>query len=751
MDTAPLLANLNSQQREAATYLGGPVLVFAGAGSGKTRVLTYRIAHLLSMGIHPANILAITFTNKAAEEMKGRVQSLLGPQKDLWISTFHSLCARLLRRDGHLIGLDRSFVIYDTQDQMTAIKQVIGDSGLDSKRYQPGSVLAQISAQKNELVDAEEYERRAQGFYEERIAQLYKQYQRLLNKNVALDFDDLLVKACELLQGSRPAREHYQERFHHILVDEYQDTNHAQYMLVSLLAQKHRNLLVVGDDDQNIYTFRGASLRNILEFEKDYPEAKVIRLEQNYRSTQNILDAAYYVVKNNAQRVGKRLWTENPQGQRVVLRTLLDESEEGQFVIDEILSLRSSQGLACKDFAVLYRTHAQSRVFEESLIRREVPYIIVGGIRFYERREIKDILAYLRLITGSSDFISLERIINVPKRGIGEATLARIEGFSREKGLPVVETLSLAQDIPGLAGPARSKVAAFGKMLEGLMEDFAGRTVYETTEAVLGRTGYADALKADGSIEAITRLENIEEFLTVALEFDRRGEGGLQEFLEGVSLVSDIDTVDERKDAVMLMTLHSAKGLEFPVVFLVGMEEGVFPHARSIGEMDQIEEERRLCYVGMTRAKRLLYMVHTQVRTLYGRTTQGIRSRFIEEIPAELLEAPDQVAAAGVNQETGGERWGTGGGSGGPAQQTSPNRRDQSYESPRRKAQSKWEPPPFSGETEFRVGDRVVHPKLGPGTVVSAKGAGMDTEVSVAFPGKGIKTLIARYANLTKE
>jgi len=744
LETAPLLSNLNPQQREAATYLGGPVLVFAGAGSGKTRVLTYRIAHLISLGVGPANILAITFTNKAADEMKGRVQTLLGPQKDLWISTFHALCARLLRRDGHLIGLDRSFAIYDTQDQLTAIKQVIGDSGLDSKRYQPGAVLAQISAQKNELVDADEFERRAQGFYEERIAQLYQQYQRLLNKNVALDFDDLLVKACELLRSSRAAREHYQERFHHILVDEYQDTNHAQYVLVSLLAQKHRNLLVVGDDDQNIYSFRGASLRNILEFTKDYPEAKAIRLEQNYRSTQNILDAAYYVIKNNARRVQKRLWTENPQGRLVVLKTARDEFEEGQFVLDEILSLRRSLDLGYKDFAVLYRTHAQSRVFEEALVRREMPYVIVGGIRFYERREIKDILAYLRLISGSSDFLSLGRIINVPRRGIGEVTMDRIEAYAREKGLPMVETLARAQEIPGLSGPAKSKVAAFGQTLNGLMEDFAGRTVYETTAAVLERTGYADVLRADGSIEAMTRLENIEEFLSVALEFDRRGEGGLLEFLEGVTLVSDIDTVDEKKDAVMLMTLHSAKGLEFPVVFLVGMEEGVFPHARSIGEMDQLEEERRLCYVGMTRAKRLLYLVHTQVRTLFGRTGLGIRSRFIDEIPSELLNMPDRVAGdQGREERVAGAPTDTGAA---VAAASHNSRRDS-----RRKAQSKWEPPPFVGETEFRPGDKVMHPKLGPGTVVSTKGTGPETEVSVAFPDRGIKTLIARYANLTKE
>jgi DNA helicase-2/ATP-dependent DNA helicase PcrA len=742
LDTSSLLARLNPQQREAATYLGGPVLVFAGAGSGKTRVLTYRIAHLLSLGVRPANILAITFTNKAAEEMKGRVQSLLGPQKDLWISTFHSLCARLLRRDGHLIGLDRSFVIYDTQDQLTAMKQVVGDSGLDAKRYQPGSVLAQISTQKNELVDAEEYERRARGFYEERIAELYKKYQLLLSKNVALDFDDLLLRACELLQSSRPAREHYQERFHHILVDEYQDTNHAQYVLVSQLAQRHRNLLVVGDDDQNIYTFRGASLRNILEFEDDYPEAKVIRLEQNYRSTQNILDAAYYVIKNNAQRVGKRLWTENPQGQRAILRTLPDESDEAGLIVDEIRALRSSRGLAYRDFAVLYRTHAQSRVIEESMIKRGVPYVIVGGIRFYERREIKDILAYLRLIAGSSDFISLGRIINVPKRGIGEATVAKIEAFARDRSLPVVQALAHADEIPGLTGQARSKVTAFGRLLERLTEDFAGRTVYETAEAVMTQTGYADALKADGSIEALTRLENVQEFLSVAMDFDRRGEGGLVEFLEGVSLVSDIDSVDEKKDAVMLMTLHSAKGLEFSVVFLVGLEEGVFPHARAIGEPDQIEEERRLCYVGMTRAKNLLYMLHAQARTLYGRTERRLRSRFIDEIPPELLDAPELAPVDRPDQSQ--EAYG-------PDRPSESYRPEKSTGALSRTSLSRWEPAPFTGETEFRPGDRVLHPKLGPGTVVSARGTGAETEVSVAFEGKGVKTLIARYANLTKE
>jgi DNA helicase-2/ATP-dependent DNA helicase PcrA len=727
-----ILENLNQEQREAASYVGGPILVFAGAGSGKTRVLTHRIAYLVACGVRAHNILAITFTNKAAEEVKERVRNLLGSDQQVWISTFHSFCARILRKDGHLIGLDRSFTIYDSQDQMTVMKEVVAESNLDDKRYQPGAVLAAISDAKNELVGPEQFAGRANGFYEERLADLYKRYQRRLNINLALDFDDLLIKAVELFQSSNAALSYYQDRFQHILVDEYQDTNRAQYVLVDLLAKRSRQLFVVGDDDQNIYTFRGASLRNILEFEKDYPEAKVVRLEQNYRSTPDILDAANHLISNNAHRVYKRLWTQNPTGPKTVMRRLADEYAEAQFVIGEIYRLRPEEGLTYSDFAALYRTHAQSRVLEECLIQREIPYVIVGGIRFYERKEIKDVLAHLRLIAGSKDFMSLKRIINLPRRGIGEVTLAKLEQFARDHDLGVMDALRKALEIPDMSTQARTRLAGFADLMSGLIEDLAGRSVFDTVDTVLQRTGYVAMLEEDGSIEAQTRLENIKEFLSVALEFDRRGAGGLEEFLEGVALVSNVDTMDEDKDAVVLMTLHSAKGLEFPVVFLVGLEEGVFPHMRSFDTPEEIEEERRLCYVGMTRARKRLYLLHTEVRTLFGRTEPRVPSRFIAEIPPELMDLePPKISPESSPKP--------------PQESSQPKSHFQ------RGAYSKFEPAAWTGESDFVPGDRVLHPKLGPGMVVARTGAGPETEITVAFPDKGVKTLIARYANLHKE
>lgn len=723
----PLLDNLNPQQRAAATHIDGPILVFAGAGSGKTRVLTHRIAYLVQCGVDAQNILAITFTNKAAGEMKERVKHLLGQAYEPWVSTFHAFCARVLRMDGHKIGVARSFIIYDSHDQTTAVKMVLSDMGLDDKRCQPALVLSTISKAKSELISPEAYAKKAHGFYEERLAEIYRRYQRQLATSDALDFDDLLMKTVELLERSPETLRYYQDRFLHILVDEYQDTNHAQYVLVNLLAKRHRNVFVVGDDDQNIYSFRGASSRNILEFERDYPEARVIRLEQNYRSTQNILDVAYSVIKNNRHRAQKRLWTENGTGRRTVQRRLSDEYDEARFVADEIMRLSSELRLGYSAFGVLYRTHAQSRVFEEVLMHRQIPYVIVGGIRFYERKEIKDVLSYLRLISGARDPISARRIINVPKRGIGESTLLRLEQYAYSKRISLVEAIYQLDQVPDLTAQARLRLEKFADMINDIAEATAGKKVYETIETVLSQTGYFSHLVEDGSVDALTRAENIRELMSVALEFDRLGSGGLDEFLEGVALLSDIDNVDDKKEAVVLMTLHSAKGLEFPVVFLVGLEEGVFPHMRSMSEPMELEEERRLCYVGMTRARRQLYLTHTYSRTLWGRTEGAIPSRFLSEVPAALLDVwqPDQQAVP-VPRE---------------------NRWQRASASPVVAVESdEW-----SNVTDFRPGDRVVHPRLGPGVVVSQKGSGPDAEIGVAFPDKGVKILLARYANLKKE
>jgi len=716
----PILDGLNPQQLEAATHIEGPILVFAGAGSGKTRVLTRRIAYLVRSGVSAHRILAITFTNKAAQEMKERAKALL-PRVDPWVSTFHSFCAWMLRQYGQNIGVSRSFVIYDTQDQVATMKRVLSDMALDDKRYHPSAMLATISNAKNDLLSAEQYARQVHGFFEQKAAEVYARYQRQLAANDALDFDDLLTKSVELLRNSPDTLKYYHDRFSYILVDEYQDTNHAQYVLVNMLSAKHKNIFVVGDDDQNIYSFRGASSKNIMQFEKDYPGAKIVRLEQNYRSTQNILDVAYHVIKNNRSRVDKRLWTQNGEGPRVMQRRLDDEYEEAGFVAHEVARLRQ-EGYAFKDFAVLYRTHAQSRVIEEVFMEKTVPYVIVGGIRFYERKEIRDILAYLRLVSGARDALSVRRIINVPRRGIGEVTLGRLEQYAQRNDISVLQALEHVDSIEDMGEGAKAKLRSFGQMINRVADLAAGKSVYNTTQIVLKESGYLGALIEDGSPEAQSRAENIQEFLSATLEFDRQATGGLAEFLESVSLVSDIDTVDDKKDAVVLMTLHSAKGLEFPVVFLVGLEEGVFPHMRSMMDPLELEEERRLCYVGMTRAQRRLYLTYTGTRTLWGRTESALPSRFLSEIPRELLDVEQQAAAGRVS----------------PRQE-------------RRMFAARHASDSFAGETEFCPGEKVIHPTLGSGTVVSQKGSGPDAEIGVAFPDKGVKILIARYANLKKE
>ncbi|MGQ9778528.1 MAG: DNA helicase PcrA [Bacillota bacterium] len=700
------LADLNERQREAVCHTEGPLLVLAGAGSGKTRVLTYRIAYLLAQGVPPGAILAVTFTNKAAEEMRSRVVALVGPvAKKIWVGTFHATCARILRADGKEIGIDPRFVIYDVQDQVAAVKEALAKLELSEKDFPPRSVLASISAAKNALVDPAAYEQTAFTFREKTVARLYPVYQEILRRCRALDFDDLLVETVRLFRTRPEVLRRYQDRWRYILIDEYQDTNHAQYVLVNLLAQKYRNICVVGDDDQSIYGFRQADIRNILEFEKDYPEARVVKLEQNYRSTKNILAAANGVIDRNLGRKPKRLWTENPAGEPVVVRRTFDEREEALFVVGEIERLCREEGRALSEFAVLYRTNAQSRPFEEILIQRGLPYRVVGGLRFYERKEIRDLLAYLRFIENPADVLSFRRIVNVPKRGIGEVSVERVIDFAAEKGIDLLAAIARAEAIPELSAKARAGLACFARAVTVARE--AG-SVLATTKTILAESGYMDELRREGTPEAQARLENIEEFLALAGRFDRESEDpSLASFLETVTLVAEADEYDPAAEAVTLMTLHAAKGLEFPVVFLVGLEEGLFPHLRAKEEGD-LEEERRLCYVGMTRAMERLYLTYTSLRAVYGDPRPTVPSRFLGEIP------PEVVAAA---------------------------------EAPAKKVEVSTGPPsPLS----YRLGERVIHPKWGPGTIVEIKGSGEEALLVVAFPGMGIKTLAVAYAPLSR-
>ncbi|MCL5046263.1 MAG: DNA helicase PcrA [Actinobacteria bacterium] len=732
-----ILANLNPEQREAASYLGGPLLILAGAGSGKTRVLTHRIAYLLEQGVSPFNILAITFTNKAAGEMKGRVEKLVGPvSKSIWVSTFHSACVRMLRRDIDKLGYEGSFVILDTDDQKTVVKECMKELDLSDKQFNPNAVLGSISNAKNELLGPEAFERRARDYFSQRTAQVYRLYQKKLRQNNALDFDDLIMKTVELLQARPDVLQYYQDKFHQVLVDEYQDTNHAQYVLVKLLAAKYRNLCVVGDDDQSVYSFRGANIRNILDFERDYPDAKVVKLEQNYRSTQKILSAAYHVVKNNFGRKDKRLWTKKGEGVPVAVYDASNEHDEAWFICNEIERLAADEGRKLSDFAVLYRTHAQSRVLEEVFLRRRIPYVIVGGLKFYDRKEIKDLIAYLRLLVNPRDLLAFRRVVNVPKRGLGPASLEKIEALAAEKDLPIVEAARRAAEAPDLTRAAASKMAAFGDLLAVLQQQSRFLPLAELVSELLERSGYLIELQAEGTIEAATRVENIKEFQSVVQEFLRSSEDtSLGAFLESVALVADADTFKEGADAVPFMTLHSAKGLEFPVTFLAGMEEGVFPHLRALTEEKELEEERRLCYVGMTRAEERLYLTHAWERTIYGNTLYNSVSRFIEEIPRELIAKPGETKSIRMIQTTALRAPVPG------AAQSTAGR------APAGPADRGLSP----GAVAVVAGEKVRHPKWGPGTVVSVRGEGEEAEITLAFPAPiGVKKVIAKYALLEK-
>ncbi len=651
-----LLNGLNKEQKEAVLHNEGPLLILAGAGSGKTRVLTHRIAHLIKeQGVYPSSILAITFTNKAAREMRERIDSLIGDlSNDMWVGTFHSICIRILRRDIEKLGYDRSFVIYDTTDQQVVIKECLKELNLSDKNFPPKSVLETIGKQKDELIDANYFEKLyASDFRMGKIAKVYKLYEKKLKSNNALDFDDIIMNTIKLFKQCPEVLEYYQRRFRYVLVDEYQDTNTAQYTLVRQLSEAHQNLCVVGDDDQSIYGWRGANIRNILDFEKDFKSCKTIKLEQNYRSTQNILDAANFVISNNTGRKCKSLWTENKGGSKIVVCENDNEHEEAMYTAREIQRLINEENRKFKDFAVLYRINAQSRVLEEMFMREGLPYKIVGGLKFYDRKEIKDIIAYLRLIQNPADNVSLKRIINVPKRGIGDTTVEYAENIAIENGLSIFTIISDAQEYSDLRRAAQ-KLDTFAKMILKLRTMKETMSIAELLDMVINDTGILKEYEVENTVEAQSRVENIKELKSVALEFEKQNElNSLEEFLANISLVSDLDNLEEEQDYVVLMTIHSAKGLEFPVVFIPGMEEGVFPGYRAITEgPEQLEEERRLCYVGITRAREKLYLSNARFRTLFGNSSYNRPSRFISEIPDNLIDYPFKPSRNSFERET---------------------------------------------------------------------------------------------------
>ena len=752
---------LNEPQREAVRHTDGPLLILAGAGSGKTRVLTHRIAYLIEeLGVNPWNILAITFTNKAAGEMRQRVDNLVGfGSESIWVSTFHSMCVRILRRFIDRLGYDSRFTIYDTDDQKTLMKAVCKKVDIDTKQFKERMLLSVISSAKNEMILPEEFELNVGGdFAQLKIAKVYREYEAQLKANNALDFDDLLVKTVQLLQTQPDVRENYQERFRYIMVDEYQDTNTVQFKLVSLLAGKYRNLCVVGDDDQSIYKFRGANIRNILDFEKEYPDAKVIKLEQNYRSTGNILNAANGVISNNKGRKDKTLWTANGEGEKISLRQFDTAYDEAEFIAEDIKK-EVRDGASYNDNAVLYRTNAQSRLLEEKFIAMNIPYKIVGGINFYARREIKDILAYLKTVDNGQDDLSVRRIINVPKRGIGLTTINRIQESADERGISFYEALLAPEMIPG-AGRSASKLDSFAALIEYFKGQAEKESLTDLLNEILDMTGYAQNLEADDEIDAESRLQNIEELLNKAAAYeedceDRGEKATLSGFLEEVALVADIDSLEEDQDYVVLMTLHSAKGLEFPHVYLAGMEDGLFPSYMTItgDDPEELEEERRLCYVGITRAEQQLTLTCARKRMVRGETQYNRISRFVSEIPPELLDTgsrkrtyfseddgTDGTTAAG-NLFSGGKTVSDG------------SSRSKAYASKKpytvltKGSQLRAQK---SDSLAYGVGDRVRHVKFGEGTVLDIKEGGRDFEVTVEFDTAGVRKMFAMFAKLVK-
>lgn len=751
--TSQLLQGMNDKQAEAVLTTEGPLLVMAGAGSGKTRVLTHRVAYLIEeQGVNPWNILAITFTNKAAREMQERVGKLLGESaRDIWVSTFHALCVRILRRDIDKLGYNRAFTIADTSEQRTLMKRICSELNVDTKKYDPRAILSAISNAKNAMQTATDYaalNSHANNPLNQIVAKAYVLYQKELEDSQALDFDDLIMKTIELFEKDPETLEYYQNKFHYIHVDEYQDTNDAQYQLVTLLAAKYKNLCVVGDADQSIYGWRGANMNNILNFERDYPEAHTVMLEQNYRSTQTILKAANEVIANNLVRKEKNLWTENGTGDKISYYRAQNEHDESQFVVSKIQAEISEHGYHYNDFAVLYRTNAQSRMIEETFMKSTVPYTMVGGHKFYDRKEIRDILAYLTLIVNPRDAMSFERVVNTPKRGIGPGSVDKLRQFANENGWSLLEAAQNVTLANAISARIRAKIEDFGRLMADLTKEADYLTITELTDEILTKSGYLQMLKAENDLQAQTRQENLEEFKSVTQEYDQKhgeDEGDnrpkLMNFLSDLALVSDQDDVDEEAPKVTLMTLHAAKGLEFPVIFLVGMEEGIFPLYRSLSNEKELEEERRLAYVGITRAKRKLYLTNAYSRMLYGRVQRNQPSQFVEEINDDLIKfenADSSSKAKSMNTPF----------AKAAAQATT-------FTAQRRahglKHSAKQESTGTGADKKaWKVGDKVQHKKWGQGMVVSVNGSGNDMELDIAFPNEGVKRLLAQFAPITK-
>ncbi|MGP4108101.1 DNA helicase PcrA [Virgibacillus sp. L01] len=733
-----LLSGLNKEQQQAVKHTDGPLLIMAGAGSGKTRVLTHRIAYLLrEKEVSPKSVLAITFTNKAAREMKDRVHKLVGMGSgQIWVSTFHSMCVRILRRDIDRIGYSKNFTILDSSDQLSVIKQTLKDLNIDPKKFEPRAMLGAISTAKNELITPEEYSKNVGDFFERQVSQVYDRYQKTLQKNQSLDFDDLIMQTIHLFKRIPEVLEYYQRRFQYIHVDEYQDTNHAQYYLVQQLANRFQNLCVVGDSDQSIYGWRGADIANILSFEKDYPSARTVFLEQNYRSTKSILSAANKVIEHNSGRKPKNLWTENAEGKNIHYFQGATEQEEALFITDKIQELIREEGYSANDISILYRTNAQSRAVEDTFMKSNIAYQMVGGTKFYDRKEIKDMVAYLRLITNPDDDLSFERVVNAPKRGIGKTSVERLRAYSAQHDISFYQAVKEV-DFTGVPKKAANALAEFGNLIKTLTQQQEFLTATDMVEAILQRTGYEQVLKNERTIESQSRIENLEEFKTVTQDFEKVSEDKtLVAFLTDLALIADLDRVDDDEDSeneekITMMTLHAAKGLEFPVVFLIGLEENVFPHSRSMFDNEEMEEERRLAYVGITRAEQQLYLTHAKMRTLYGRTNMNPISRFINEIPEELVDGIEQARATmyGSISKT--------------PDKPSPvkKRRAEKMQSTTGAESESWGP-----------GDKAKHNKWGVGTVVKVQGEGEAMEMDIAFPAPtGIKRVLAKFAPITKE
>ena len=765
-----ILKGLNDKQYEAVVNTEGPCLVIAGAGSGKTKVLTHKIAYLIGeKQVKPWNILAITFTNKAANEMKERIGNLVGDvAADIWMGTFHSICVRILRRFIDRIGFDSSFIIFDTSDQRTLVKTCIKSIGLDDKMFTDRSVLSEISNAKNEMLEPEQYTVRANGdFRKEKIALVYEMYQKRLKENNAIDFDDIINYTIKILMENPDVLEYYSDKFHYVLVDEYQDTNKAQFTLVTMLASKNGNITVVGDNDQGIYSFRGADISNILNFERDFPGTKIIKLEQNYRCTGNILKAANAVIKNNEVTYKKELWTENEVGNLPAVYSANNEYDEGTYIAQQIEHLRREEYYKYSDFAILYRMNTQSRAIEEILRRESIPYKIIGGLKFYERKEIKDIISYLRLIQNPSDNLSLKRIINEPKRGIGKTSLDKIEELSNNTGIPMYEIIKNAEQY-GLNRVFLNS-REFVNVIEELRTKKDDMKISDLIKETLKKSGYTKALENENTIEAENRIENLEEFLTVAIEFeDESADNKLSDFLEGITLSSDIDNMEETEETVTLMTLHSAKGLEFPVVFLVGMEEGIFPGYKSIGEPKELEEERRLCYVGITRAKEHLFLTCSKQRTIFGSTSCNQVSRFLREIPSDLLDGYDEtLGEKKESSNTFGDSkysWTYGSKDNGNIKTykidknepkvvaASSNSNNNGFMFRTAESFLNNLTKKSSGSnvdlSQYKAGVRIYHKKFGEGVISNVEPEGDDLKVDIQFDKVGHKRLMAKFANL---